>query len=114
MINIAIPSRGEALGANGSTAGILTVTDTTKYYVGAVAWLSDTTGLRQQIQITNILTSTTMQAKAIQALGSDVSTLNYLAGSDLSTFTTAHTARIDVSHQVVTVNDNYTSLPSLY
>lgn len=104
MASIQVPGNGEPLAANGSTAGVLTVVASNKYYVGATAWLSDNTGTRhQRVIITAILTSTTIQVRNLVSSGSDVSNLNYQAGSDESAYTTANIARIDMPAQVVDI-----------
>src|SRR5512144_2418814 len=101
MPSIQVPKFGEALAGNGTTSGSLQVASSTPYYVGCVAYLSDSTGRNQAVLITKIIDATHIQARAIANDGSsNVNTLSYSPGSDLSAFTTVNTARIDMPAQV--------------
>jgi len=113
MPSIQIPKFGEALAGNGGADGKLQVAKSDPYYVGCVAYLSDTTGKNQAVLITQIVDTTHIRARKIANDGSsNVKTLSYAVGSDLSAFTTANTARIDMPAQVARVDQPTFSKPS--
>lgn len=105
MPSIQIPKFGEALAANGTSSGSLQVASSTPYFVGCVAYLSDTTGRTQAILITQMIDATHIRARAIaNDNSSNASSLSYGVGSDLSAFTTVNTSRIDMPSQVARVD----------
>lgn len=105
MPSIPVPSvSATALTANGGSDGTLTVASTTLFYSGCIAYLRDTNGLTATVLITQILTATTMKARKVLDTGSNVNSLSYATGSDLSTFTTANSAKIAMPAQTAEVN----------
>lgn len=103
MPSISVPAAGAALTANGTAVGLVTVADTTPFYAGALAWLSCNTPANMHVRITKILSATTMTVAMVLDSGSNVNNLSYAQGSDISAFTTAATARIDMPEQLVRV-----------
>jgi hypothetical protein len=113
MPNIQVPKMGEAVAVNTTAAGVITVASTVPYFVGAYAYLSDNAAHNQCVLITQILTATTMRARAIPDVnsGSNVNNLSFGVGSDLSAYTTAAASRIDMPAQVVRVDQPTWSKP---
>lgn len=112
MPSISVPKFGELLAANATSAGVLTVVATAPYYVGCTAYLSTTSGLNQAVLITQIVDATHLRARAISDVGSNVNTLSYAMGSDLSAYTVAAGSRIDMPAQVARVDQPTFSKPS--
>lgn len=107
MPSIEASAATAALSANGSADGTITVADTTIFYPGATAWLSNSTPANKRVLILKIVDSTHLKAKAILDSGSDATNLNYLGGSDFTAFTTALGARLSMPRQVVAIDPSF-------
>jgi len=104
MPSIQVPKFGEAVPANVTSAGVVQVASSTPYYVGCTAYLSDTTGKNKTVLITKIVDATHIQVRALLDDGSNVNSLSYAMGSDLSAFTLANGTRIDMPAQPARVD----------
>lgn len=107
MPSIDIPGYGEALAANATALGVLQVADTSKYWVAAEAWLTNSDGTHQKVRITEITDATHMKAAPLADSGSNVNTLSYAMGGNLAAFTLAKTSRIDMPGQTVRIDSAY-------
>lgn len=90
MASINVPQFGERLTVNVTAGGVVTVADTTKYFVGCDAWLSRTSVGSVRVKIMKILSSTTMAVQALLDQGANASSLSY-GYSDLHSYTAAQT-----------------------
>lgn len=120
MASIEIPPVGTAVTANCTDKGVITIASTANWYPGQIAMLSNNAPSSQRIKILEILTGTTMRAKAlplvdnVAAISGQPNTLNYYAGSDLSAFTLATSSRVDAPRQTVRVEQpTFAKLPSV-
>lgn len=104
MPSIDIPAASADITVNTTAAGIVTVASTTAFYPGAEAWLSGAALTSVRVLILKILSATTMQCRALLEAGSNVNTLSYGGGSDLSAFTAAAPSRIDMPGQAVRID----------
>lgn len=112
MPSIDVLPASAVFAANGGTDGTIQVASTTGFFAYAEAFLSDTTGRSQRCIITRIVDSTHIQVRPIASTlvfqgSSEYVALpgtNYTVGGDVSAFTTANTARIDMLGQVVRVD----------
>lgn len=103
-----IAAAGAALTANGGSDGSVTVASTTPFRAKARAWLSDANSPSAEVVIVQIDSATVMRVRfatpAVAALGQGVAQvlnpLNY-GFSDVSAYTTAQTARIDMPAQFI-------------
>lgn len=103
-----IAQAGAVLTANGGTDGTLTVASTTPYRAKAHAWVSSTTTAGVEVVIVSIIDSTHMQVRLKtppntapdQSPGYALNALNY-GGSNMSAYTTADTARVDMPSQFI-------------
>lgn len=114
MTAIPVPPASAALTANGTSAGVVTVASTTPFYAGAEAFVKDDNSTGVKVIITRLLSSTTMQCRPLldadEPLEAQKNAMNYAAGGDLSAYTTAQNARIEMPSQVVRVRQKYVKL----
>ncbi len=97
------PAATAALTVNGTTAGLITVADSTIFWVGARLIILGTLAAPKECVITSIPSVTTITLKATQAeLGHDKSKRQYNYGnSDMSAFLVADAAQIVMPAQTL-------------
>lgn len=89
-----------AFAANGTTAGVIQLSAVTGLYPGMVGHIIDDNLLAGRVLITEIVDSTHIRVKLLAEEGV-VPTLNYYKSSDISAWTTANHAKINVPKQLV-------------
>jgi hypothetical protein len=104
-----IAASGAVFTANGGTDGTITVASTTPFRAKARAWVSDANSPSVEVIITEITDSTHLKVRLVtpppaaspdQAPAYALNALNY-GTSDMSAYTTAQTARIDMPSQFI-------------
>lgn len=108
-----------AFATNGGADGYFTVTDSSPFYAGAYAWISDDDANSQKrVQITEVITAS--QKIGLRFVADNENAPNGPVGlaalsygrSDISAYTTAKHARIDMEGQAVRIQQPYHSFPS--
>jgi hypothetical protein len=106
MASIDITKFGETVTV--TNKGVAAVADSSKYWAGAEAWLSNGSA-QQRARITSIVDATHIQLRAIpEDQGGNVNSLTYAAGSDLSAYT-----RIDMPGQTIRIDPALTVRKSI-
>lgn len=104
-----IAAAGAAFTANGGSDGTITVASTTPYRAKARAWVSSSGQPSKEVVITEVTDSTHLKVRLVtpppasapdQAPAYALNALNY-GTSDMSAYTTAQTARIDMPPQFI-------------
>lgn len=93
---------GQALTADGTTTGYVTVADTSGFYPGAEAWLSSSAA-QQRVIITEIKSGTQVGVRFVATEVTNSSALMYGSRSSAAAFTTALGSRLDMPQQLVRV-----------
>lgn len=109
-----LPAFGQALTANGSSAGILTVASTSGFRVGSRCNLSSTTVAGVEVIVTEVTDATHVKARLATPQKSNTSTVlygsdqnwklnpvSYRLGNDFSAYLTADSARLDAAQQLI-------------
>lgn len=89
-----LQSFGELLGANGSTGGLLTVSDSSRYPIGTIGTVSDDDTSGTRVIVKGAPSSTTISVGRVGDVGS-------YSFFDCSSYTTAQNARFDIEAQVL-------------
>ncbi|MDE1868244.1 MAG: hypothetical protein KGI08_11130 [Thaumarchaeota archaeon] len=93
------PGTGAAFTADGTNKGVVTLASTTGFFAGATAWVSDTNNTTPvHVLITEITDSTHLKVRKIWTISANVGDYST---PDLSSFTAAHSSRIDQEPQTV-------------
>jgi hypothetical protein len=96
-----VPQKGGPLTANGTSQGVISVSDTLGYYPAARAWLSGTGLLSKEVYIVQILTGNTMTVRYVDEIPTTDLHQIYYGTSDVSVYTVAAGASINMPSQLV-------------
>lgn len=89
---------GVVLSANGGVSGLLTVADSSVFAEGMVGWVSDDNSASTKVVVSEVVTPTTLRVRQFGAVGDQTF-------PDLSAYTTAQNARIDIEGGVIEAPD---------
>jgi hypothetical protein len=92
---------GAVFTGNGAAAGLVTVASTAPFFANAYAWISDQNSPSIRVQIAEIVSSTTLRVRKIWTGESGVGVRGDSSFADVSAYTVAQTARIDMEPQLV-------------
>lgn len=111
MPSIDAPATFAALTADGGATGVLTVASTAAFYPKAFGFISDDNTASRRIQITEILSATTMAARFVQeenlaTSNSQVQGPSY-GRSDFSAYTAGQNAKVWMPAQLVPVEPSF-------
>lgn len=105
-MNIDVPAFGQALTANGDATGYVTVASNAGFYVGCIAFLSNTS-LNQRCVITELVSTNQVGVRFI-ANDLEQQTPQYGSRSNCSAFTTATSARLNQEAQLAKIIPPFT------
>lgn len=114
-MNVEIPEILAAVTADSTALGVITIASTTNVYVGAICQISVGAGTTaDQIQVTKILSATTLQARICSSntTGARTYTGNY-GSSNLSAYTLAASSYFYQNSQIVRVEPSNVQIPTL-
>lgn len=114
-MNIEVPSAHAAFTSNGTTAGIVTVADSSPFYAGCVAWIKSSGQPSARVIIVAIPSATTIKVRFIGETDIDRIPLQIYGGaSDISAYTTAQNATISMESQLAHVEPDYVKPAKLF
>lgn len=94
----------DALTANGTSLGVVTIASTAKYMAGATVWIRSSTQAELECIVAEVLSSTTLALRRKDAA-------NKSGRSPMNVYLTADGASLDMESQVVPVFDQYVAYP---
>ena len=92
---------GAAFTGNGAAAGLVTIGSTAGFYQGAFAWIVDDNSTAIRVRISEIVSATTLRVRKVWTAESAVGVRGDNSFADISGFTTAQNARIEMEPQLV-------------
>lgn len=94
----------DALTANGTALGVVTIASTSKYMAGATVWIRSSTQPELECIVAEVLSTTTLALRRKDAA-------NQSGRSPMNAYLVADSASIDMESQVVPVFDQYVAYP---
>lgn len=113
MAALNVPYFSTTFTADGTSAGVVTIADTTKVTVGAVGYVSSATIAAEKVQITAILSATTMTVRRVFEFNSGVAIPPNYGNSDVSAYKVANTATFVQSRQTLIVDNTDVTTPQV-
>lgn len=101
-----VPAKFALLTADATSAGLVTIADTTGWLPGSIVWLKDNNSTAVECKVVEIVSGTQLRLRLLSQNAKMPG-----AFTDLSAFTLAQTASIAMEPQVVTVLQNFTNRP---
>lgn len=114
-MNETIPEAFAALTGNGTAAGIITIADNTPFYAGALAWIWGTTAANRRVQIVRLIGTTQMVLRfhGNSTDGEDIAVAPTYGADNMTAYTTADAAKINMEAQVVRVHQpTFSKIPA--